>query len=79
MSQSNHTRRLERLEQGRTFGSCVACALARLTDKESHCDGDSCWLSLADLLMKVGIDDMKSIERQSEMPGRQRPRGSNAL
>lgn len=50
---TNYLRRLERLELGKESGTCVACALARITDPDSQCDGESCGLGLAELLAGI--------------------------
>lgn len=47
---NNYLRRIERLEEGKGRDSCLACALARIGDKEAECDGESCGLGLAELL-----------------------------
>lgn len=54
---SNYLRRIERLECRKGRDSCVACALARFTYQEAKCDGESCRLTLADLLS--GLEDAK--------------------
>lgn len=47
---TNYLRRLERLEQGRGSGGCVACALARIAGADGECSGENCGLGLAELL-----------------------------
>lgn len=48
-------RRLEALERQleSDAGSCLACALANLSDSTLMCDGTGCHLSLANLLGDV--------------------------
>ena len=48
------TARIERLERQRVErGGCLACTLAKMTDDTTACDGASCGLGLADLLMDM--------------------------
>lgn len=46
--------RLERLERERVrAGGCLGCALARISDPATTCDGSSCSQGLADILMDM--------------------------
>lgn len=55
---TNYLRRLERLEQGKQSGACVACALARFSDPDSQCDGEGCELGLAELLAGIPREEV---------------------